>query len=55
MGLPAAGFSHLAWGTEIFQEDLGQIPESRVGREREAQHALDHRPSGQLGVGAGAW
>lgn len=52
---PAAGFSHLAWGTEVFQEDLGQVPEPRVGREREAQHALDHGHGGQLGVGARAW
>lgn len=52
---PAAGFGHLAWGTEVFQEDLGQVPEPRVGREREAKHALDHGRGGQLGVGAGAW
>lgn len=28
---PAAGFSHLAWGTEVFQEDLGQVSEPCVG------------------------
>lgn len=49
-----AGFGHLAWGAEVFQEDLGQVPEPCVGREREAQHALDHRHGRQVGVGAGA-
>lgn len=54
MSPPAAGFGHLAGGAEVFQEDLGQVPEPRVGREGEAHHALDHGRGGQLGVRAGA-
>lgn len=31
MGLLAPSLSHLAWGAEVLQEDLGQVPEPYVG------------------------
>lgn len=46
--LPAAGLGHLAWGAEVLQEDLCQVPEPGTGREGEAKHALHHGRGGQL-------
>jgi hypothetical protein len=43
--LPSVGFCHLAWGTEVFHEALGKVPnpgDVREGSEIEIQHVLDH-------------
>lgn len=36
------GLLHLQRAAVVLQEDGGQVTEARVGREREAEHALHH-------------